>query len=451
MKEGVFLGLLNKISTTLSHECKLLDETLILEYVMNRKNAILQDHIINVCRIYEPGEGGQNYFMTKLTPKDRNHAGKIYAKTKEELENKIIAYYLDIQEENKITVRKALIAALGGDEGSFRKTPKRTLQRFDKNLSSLGQIKLSSLTETDIRNALDILVSTRPTEKEFNETITSLNKIADYCQYEHIDILNIREVVSVYRKVRLTGKHLWKVVSKETKNLAFTRSEASRIVRYAIKHPSYKAFSVAILITTGLRGCELLGLEIDDIYLKDGYLWIHQEEDTKTYELHDYIKENRAREVYLSDEALAVIKACLSFRNADNSNSPYLLLNPCSNDGKMHLRAIDDYMREVIHTEILGYGIEREARSPHDCRRTYASLEYLSGTPINVIKEQLGHANVSQTWDYIKNVVEASERRNQLKGGHLIFPDAKSRKPRKNVVDAAWTQKEAKEKLRNAE
>ena len=166
------------------------------------------------------------------------------------------------------------------------------------------------------------------------------------------------------------------------------------------------------------------------------YIWIHQTEDTKTYQLLDYVKENKTREVYLSDEAIQVINACISFRLMDDSNSPYLLLNPCSNDGKMHLRAIDDYMREVIHTDVLGYGTEREARSPHDCRRTYASLEYLSGTPINVIKEQMGHSNVGQTWDYIKNVVEASERRQQLKGARLIFEEIKSQDPHKCAVNA---------------
>ena len=150
----------------------------------------------------------------------------------------------------------------------------------------------------------------------------------------------------------------------------------------------------------------------------------------------DYVKENKSREVYLSDEALKVIKVCLDYRMADNCNSPFLLLNPCSNDGKMHLRAIDDYMREVIHKNILGYGKEREARSPHDCRRTYASLEYLSGTPINVIKEQMGHSNVGQTWDYIKNVVEASERRRQLKGGRLLFEEITSSEPLSYAVNA---------------
>lgn len=182
---------------------------------------------------------------------------------------------------------------------------------------------------------------------------------------------------------------------------------------------------------------------MDDIYLEEGYLWIHQIEDTKTYEILDYVKENKAREVYLSEEALSVIKACLSYRLADNNDSPYLLLNANSQDGKMHLRAIDDYLREYIHKKILGYNGEREARSPHDCRRTYASLEYLNGTDVFILMRQLGHANVSQTWDYIKDVAEASERRSQLKGAGLLHELPKAQNEPNMAVDALWTQKEA--------
>ncbi len=437
------MTLSEKISTKIEDECTLFDKARVQEYVMTRKKDILSYHTNSVCRIYEPGEGGQRYYMTKLTPKNRNHAGKIYAKTKGELEEKIIAYYLHVLDDEKASVRSVLIKALGGEE-NLNKTSKRTLQRFDKNLASISAIRISKLTEKEIRSVLDELVATKPSEKEFNQTITCLNKIADYCQYEGIEAIDIRKEVSLYRKVRLTGKHLWKAVYKQTKDLAFTRAEASRIVRFVLKNPSYKAFAVAILITTGLRAGELLGLEMDDIYMDDGYLWIHQMEDTKSYQLLDYAKENKCREVYLSDEALTVLKACITFREQDGYNSPYLLLNPNADDGKMHLRAIDDYMRTLIHTKVLGYGADREARSAHDCRRTYASLEYLSGTPINVIMNQLGHSNVGQTWDYIKNVVEASERRNQLKGSNLLFEAVKHEETPQNVVDAVWTHKRAK-------
>jgi hypothetical protein len=37
--------------------------------------------------------------------------------------------------------------------------------------------------------------------------------------------------------------------------------------------------------------------------------------------------------------------------------------------------------------------------------------------------EQLGHKSVSQTWDYIKNVVGQKERRDRLKGTQLFSDD----------------------------
>ena len=103
----------NKILLHLTEECRLENKAQVQNYIMNRKESILINHINTVCKIYKPGEGGQHYFMTKLTPKNRNHVGKIYAKTQEELENKILAHYLKIEEEVKITVRETLLASVG--------------------------------------------------------------------------------------------------------------------------------------------------------------------------------------------------------------------------------------------------------------------------------------------------------------------------------------------------
>ncbi len=51
-----------------------------------------------------------------------------------------------------------------------------------------------------------------------------------------------------------------------------------------------------------------------------------------------------------------------------------------------------------------------------DCRRTYATLEYLNGTDIKVIKMQLGHKTEAQTWEYIVDVAEFAQRQDKLKG-----------------------------------
>lgn len=112
---------------------------------------------------------------------------------------------------------------------------------------------------------------------------------------------------------------------------------------------------------------------------------------------------------------------------ADSNPSPFLLLNTNARDGKLHIRAIDDYMRNHIHHKILGLGDDREARSPHDCRRTYATLEHLNGTDLYDIQQQLGHSSIKQTEEYIYSVVEAKERQARLKGTKLLSVDAVGR------------------------
>ena len=431
------------ILAKLAEECKLTDTARIHDEVMKRYDKIVNEHINNVFPIKEPGEKGGDpcKWLTKMTPHNRNHDGKIRANSRKELEDKIVAYYLDIQANDNVTIRRLLVDALGGDETSLGATAKRTLQRFDKHLSSLGKIKVSQLQESDIRAALDKMLAERLKQKEFNETITCLNKIADYCAYEHIAILPIREIIQAYRNYKLKGKHIFIPVSKETIDLAFSKAEANMVVRYALMNPSYKSLSVAILVTTGLRVGELLALELRDIHINDnkGYLYIHQMEDTKTREIHDYAKCNKCRQVVLDSDALAIVKKTIEFREYDENESPFLILNSNSDDGKMHLRAIDDFMRTTIHNEVLGYDSEREARSPHDCRRTYATLEYLNGANIKRISKQLGHSKVSQTYEYIIDIAEFEERQSLLPGIGLDLGDLVANTPPMGL-DACCTQ-----------
>lgn len=406
-----------KILKHLTEECMLTDKAEVEEYVTKRKNYIIKQHIENVFPIREPGEtgGNPNYWMTKLDPKNRNHCKPIYAKSEDELRDKIISHYLKIKDDSLLTVEQVLHLAVDANTP----TGKRTIQRFHKNLSSLSKIVIKDLEENSIRNALDLLIKMKVTVKEFNESITCLNKIAEYCDYEHVEICNIKAIVATFRKVKCAGKHVFKDNTKLTSNLAFNREEAQIIVVDALNNPSNKSLAVALLIVTGLRSGELLALSLEDIYLDDGFIWVHRAENTKTYELCEYVKENKPREVYLSNEAKLVIRTCIDFRNKDESDIPFLFLNSNSEDGKMHLRAIDDYLREHVHKNVLGYDCRKEARSAHDCRRTYASLEYLNGTDILDIKEQLGHSSTKQTEEYIKAVIDGTTRQARLKGCNL--------------------------------
>ena len=426
------MELKEKILNYLRNECKLIDELSVDEYIMKRKDSILQNHIDNVYPIKTPGEGwkDQRYYWTKLTPQCRGHEHKIYAKTQEELETKIVAYYLNILDDRKLTLEKILLTAIQSDRPE---TGLRKYQRFCKWFSSLRKCTASNLTESKLRDAIEEMRKKEISKKEFNNAIGVLNTIADYCAYEHIDIIDIRAVIATYRRFKLKGKRDFKPVQKQDLDLAFTKEEAQKIVVYALSHPSYNAFAVAIMITTGLRASELLGLETEDVDLCKGRIWVHQMECTKTYDIEQDCKDHSIRYVYLTPDAELVLSKAVDYRLEDESISPFLLLNPCSSDGKLHLRAIDHYLREYVHHEILGLSHDRNARSCHDCRRTYASLEYLSGTDIRTIKQQMGHNTEQQTWDYIHEVIDAEERKNRLKGGNLL---GNSQKPHKYALDA---------------
>lgn len=405
-----------QIFTKLAMECRLEGEALV-GYIMTQKQKIITEHIENVFPIKEPGErgGDPRRWFTKLTPKDRNHDGKIRANSREELEEKIVCFYLNIRTSER-TVRDVLLEAVDINTP----TGLRTVQRFDKRLPSLAKLPLSRLDERAIRGALEEVVASNVTSKEFMQVLTALYKVADYCLYEHIAVAPIREIIAQFRAVKLTGKHQFRAVQKQHRNLAFSKAEASAIVNEVLRNPSYKGYAVATMIVTGLRAGELLGLEVKDVHLDDGYIYVHQIEDTKSRQILDYVKENKPREVYLSNEAAVVVAALMEYRESDPDASPFVFLNKNSVDGKLHLRAVDDYMRVYVH-RLLGLGRDREARSPHDCRRTYATLEYLNGTDIQTISRQLGHSNIGQTHDYIVDVVDAAERKSRLHGGGLVL------------------------------
>lgn len=69
---------------------------------------------------------------------------------------------------------------------------------------------------------------------------------------------------------------------------------------------------------------------------------------------------------------------------------------------------------------ILKMSDDHDVPSCHDCRRTYASIQYMHGVDIKTIQAQLGHSNPQQTWDYIKDVVDAGTRLRTLSRGSLL-------------------------------
>lgn len=187
-----------------------------------------------------------------------------------------MAYYLEIDTKNKTTVYDVLELALVDLE---QLTASRHKQLFSKFLNSLRDIKISDLSEDDIRSVLQSMIDEGISDKNFNNCVSTLNKINDYCVYNHISMINIREKISDFRKFKMLGKRVFVKVNKKETDLAFSEKETIEILKYILDNPDYHNLAIGCLLTTGLRVGELLALMPEDVDLEKSTLNISKMEN----------------------------------------------------------------------------------------------------------------------------------------------------------------------------
>lgn len=205
----------------------------------------------------------------------------------------------------------------------------------------------------------------------------------------------------------------------DPRDTAFDEGETTQLLQYAINNPDFYTLAIGLLLTTGLRMGEILALKPSDIRLKEHYVNIFRIEDTRTFEiLENYAKAGSVRQVFLNNDAETIIKKILELRKKEKTTCEYLLVNPLSPNVKLHISSCDKHLRALQVK--LGFDDTKDIRSLHDCRRTYASIQYLKGVDITIIQKQLGHTTVTQTWDYIKDIIDNRTRVEAINKGTLL-------------------------------
>lgn len=395
----------------------------IMTKIEKEKERIIAEHISNVYPIKEIKTGGiVTGYYTKLNPSDRNHSGKISAKSVEELHLKIIAKYYDLELHDYTCKDILLLVVADYYANNQQATGDTHRQNFYRCFAELENVKISQLSYNHLEIAFDRLIHNGIKAKAFNKAVSTLNKMNDYCEWNNIQCIDIRQSVKKYRSKRLSGRHNFVQDNRESRNLAFTEAEAVAIIKYALAHPSYKSLFAALVITTGCRAGELLCMAYDNITSDHSWFIVREIEDSKTRKIKPYTKNHELREIYLNADARQLLDALLELRSHDPDTSRFLFLNNNADDNKLHLRAADDWIRDI--QLILGFDSTKEVRSLHDGRRTYASIQYLHGVSIDVIRRQLGHRTISQTEEYIKEIIDQTSKANELEKGCLTLETA---------------------------
>jgi len=240
-----------------------------------------------------------------------------------------------------------------------------------------GVIDPGSITDRQIRAWIVQLSDNGISPRSINRKITCLKSFFKYHQrIGTIDHNPVDKVTRLKQKKELP----WFVDVNSTEAL-FSNVEFD---------DSYEGrrdfFILEILYATGIRLSELINIKIEDI-------------DSSRGNLKVLGKRKKERIVPLSGRMFESINQYLNERNTLVTDNRYLFVT--SKGKKLYEKLV-----YRICVKYLSMVTTIDKRSPHVMRHTFATHMLNNGADINIIKEILGHTNLSATQVYTHNSFE---------------------------------------------
>ena len=146
---------------------------------------------------------------------------------------------------------------------------------------------------------------------------------------------------------------------------------------------------IAVLWRCGLRISEALGLELRDVDLDAGTVRVR------------HGKGDRSRTVGLDEQTTALLARWIDRRRRLSDRGPGARAPIfCTLAGG---RIDSSYVRRLLPRLAQRAGVEKRVHA-HGLRHTHAAELAREGTPINVIRDDLGHASLAVTDRYLRDV-----------------------------------------------
>jgi len=158
-----------------------------------------------------------------------------------------------------------------------------------------------------------------------------------------------------------------------------TEETAQRLIAAADK--SWSRAMVILLLSTGIRRSEAVGITLDDLDLEKRQLLIRGKGD-------------KERVVPLTDQAVEAIESYLPHRT--KTESRHLFVSAWKGH-PIHGRCINRMLAIVIRKA----GLAGQGITPHKLRHTFATHLIRSGVDVRTVQELLGHADIQTTARYL--------------------------------------------------
>ena len=157
---------------------------------------------------------------------------------------------------------------------------------------------------------------------------------------------------------------------------------------YSTLEDSREKALFGIMISTGLRVCEISTALIEDIKEHNGEIVLFilgKKRDSK----NEYVK--------LPNQVIEDIKNYIGDRTQGNI---FVSTSNNNTNGGMTTTSL----RRIVKSILKRYGIEKDTISCHSLRRSFAVVSYETGSSIYDIQQVLRHQNIQTTTRYLKQV-----------------------------------------------
>ncbi len=255
---------------------------------------------------------------------------------------------------------------------------KSDLKLFDSFLRNTFGLRSVNAAEHDmIRSWMVSLIKQGESSTSINRRIVSLRSFYKFLLANGVITSNPAAQIKALKK----PERLTKFFEQEKLN-TLLNTETTDNSFLAIRNK----LVIDILYSTGIRRSELLGLNDDSI-----------NQVLKVVKVVG--KRNKERLIPLSDKLINNINKYKEIKQKSFTN-PYPALIVGNKGGKAYPKLIYNVVNKGL-TEV-----SNGKRSPHVLRHSFATHMLNNGSDLNIIKELLGHSNLSATQIYTHNTIE---------------------------------------------
>ncbi|MDI5974781.1 tyrosine-type recombinase/integrase [Amycolatopsis magusensis] len=309
--------------------------------------------------------------------------------------NMALGDYLDYWVENIIKEDRAYSTYAGYET---------VIRRFIKPL--LGHKKLNRLSPRDIRAFVAALRTRRTVHGA---------KLSDRYVQNVFEVLRSALTAAV-KQDELIGRNVAMLVTTPSRGehdvAPLDEDSARKFLRAIADH--WLCALWLLLITTGLRKGEVLGLAWSDIDLDTGEIKVRRTVQRIRGQLRfGKPKTPRSRRtVYVGDVVKAALKRHRTLtaermkgQPRPASDQPGDLVFVTSSGQVVEPRNVNTMLRRILKKAGLGHS------RVHDLRHTAATLLLLDGATIREVMEQLGHSSIATTANIYGHVLDVAKRR----------------------------------------